>query len=160
MPSPTIVNVNVQRCRIWTTLLNVFPMLKISTGRQFCQHRQSLTSPTAGHRHGGHRQPVQLDLRLHHRQRGVLRGVGYWRVSRSGEFLHRQTDLLITLILQAASRNICVAVQEKVPSNADEGKFRSIITNLLVKSARAIILFTRADDARFVKSFRFIGNNI
>ena len=53
---------------------------------------------------------------------------------------------------QAARRNICVAVQEKVPSNADEGKFRSIITNLLVKSTRAIILFTRADDARSVSS--------
>ena len=45
-------------------------------------------------------------------------------------------------------RNICIAVQEKIPSNADESKFQSIITNLLVKSARAIILFTRADDAR------------
>ena len=49
-----------------------------------------------------------------------------------------------------------MAVQEKVPSNADEGKFRSIITNLLVKSARAIILFTRADDARSV--VRLISN--
>ena len=84
VPSPNIVNVNVQRCRIWTTLLNVFPMLKISTGRQFCQHRQSLTSPTAGHRHGGHRQPVQLDLRLHHRQRGILRRVGHRRLPTRG----------------------------------------------------------------------------
>ena len=36
----------------------------------------------------------------------------------------------------------------KVPSRADEEKFKLIITNLLVKSARAIVLFTRADDAR------------
>ena len=43
-----------------------------------------------------------------------------------------------------------MAVQEKVPSTADERKFRSIITKLLVKSARAVILFTRADDARLV----------
>ena len=49
---------------------------------------------------------------------------------------------------EASKRNICIAVQEKVPSRADEGKFKEIITNLLVKSARAIILFTRADDAR------------
>ena len=46
------------------------------------------------------------------------------------------------------SRCIMGKVQEKIPSNADESKFQSIITNLLVKSARAIILFTRADDAR------------
>lgn len=58
---------------------------------------------------------------------------------------------------QAAKRNICIAVQEKIPSNADDTKFRSIITNLLVKSARAIILFTRADDARSVK---YLDENI
>ena len=58
---------------------------------------------------------------------------------------------------QAAKRNICIAVQEKIPSNADDTKFRSIITNLLVKSARAIILFTRADDARSVK---YLNENI
>ena len=52
------------------------------------------------------------------------------------------------MLCQAAKRNICIAVQEKVPSNADEAKFQSIVTNLLVKSARAIILFTRAEDAR------------
>lgn len=49
---------------------------------------------------------------------------------------------------QASKRNICIAVQEKIPSDADDIKFQQIITNLLVKSARAIILFTRADDAR------------
>ena len=48
-----------------------------------------------------------------------------------------------------------MAVQEKVPSTADERKFRSIITKLLVKSARAIILFTRADDARLVSRSDF-----
>ena len=44
-----------------------------------------------------------------------------------------------------------------IASNADDTKFRSIITNLLVKSARAIILFTRADDARSVK---YLNENI
>ena len=38
--------------------------------------------------------------------------------------------------------------KKKVPSRADEEKFKLIITNLLVKSARAVVLFTRADDAR------------
>ena len=37
----------------------------------------------------------------------------------------------------------------KVPSWADQAKFEEIISNLLVKkSARAVVLFTRADDAR------------
>ena len=54
---------------------------------------------------------------------------------------------------EASKRNICIAVQEKVPSRADEGKFKDIITNLLKKSARAVILFTRADDARYIISY-------
>ena len=49
---------------------------------------------------------------------------------------------------EASKKNICIAVQEKVPSNADETKFKTIITNLLVKPARAVVLFTRADDAK------------
>ncbi|XP_023338104.1 metabotropic glutamate receptor, partial [Eurytemora carolleeae] len=49
---------------------------------------------------------------------------------------------------EANKRNICIAVQEKVPSWADQLKFEEIISNLLVKSARAVVLFTRADDAR------------
>jgi hypothetical protein len=36
----------------------------------------------------------------------------------------------------------------QVPSSANDFRFREIISNLLVKSARAVVLFTRSDDAR------------
>ena len=48
---------------------------------------------------------------------------------------------------EASKRNICIAVQEKVPSRDGEGKFKDLITNLLVKSSRAIILFIQAGNA-------------
>ena len=50
---------------------------------------------------------------------------------------------------EALARNICIALAERVSSTADERVFDTIVSNLLRKShARAVILFTRADDAR------------
>lgn len=51
---------------------------------------------------------------------------------------------------EAGARNICIALAERVSSTADERVFDSIIRNLYRKPfARAVVLFTRADDARF-----------
>lgn len=53
---------------------------------------------------------------------------------------------------EAGARNICIAVAERVSSTADERVFDGIIRNLYRKPfARAIVLFTRADDARLVR---------
>ncbi len=50
---------------------------------------------------------------------------------------------------EAERRAICIGVAEKVPSNADEAKFLEVVSNLLKKpNARAVVLFTRAEDAR------------
>uniref|UniRef100_A0A1B0BVC9 G-protein coupled receptors family 3 profile domain-containing protein n=1 Tax=Glossina palpalis gambiensis TaxID=67801 RepID=A0A1B0BVC9_9MUSC len=50
---------------------------------------------------------------------------------------------------EALDRQVCIAIAVKVPSNADEKTFDSIIQKLLSKStARGVILFTRAEDAR------------
>ncbi|XP_015510635.2 metabotropic glutamate receptor [Neodiprion lecontei] len=50
---------------------------------------------------------------------------------------------------QANDRNVCIAAAEKVPSAADDKVFDNIIAKLLKKpNARAVLLFTRAEDAR------------
>ncbi|XP_017853726.1 metabotropic glutamate receptor [Drosophila busckii] len=50
---------------------------------------------------------------------------------------------------EATERNVCIAVAEKVPSAADDKIFDSIINKLQKKpNARAVVLFTRAEDAR------------
>ncbi|XP_057330958.1 metabotropic glutamate receptor isoform X1 [Microplitis mediator] len=50
---------------------------------------------------------------------------------------------------QATERNVCIAAAEKVPSAADDKDFDSIIQRLSKKpNARAVVLFTRAEDAR------------
>lgn len=50
---------------------------------------------------------------------------------------------------EAEKRNICIAIAEKVPSNANEAKFMEVVGNLLKKpNAKAVVLFTRAEDAR------------
>lgn len=50
---------------------------------------------------------------------------------------------------EANRRNICIAIAEKVPSDASEEKFMEVVTNLMKKpNAKAVILFTRAEDAR------------
>ncbi|XP_043212008.1 metabotropic glutamate receptor-like [Amphibalanus amphitrite] len=52
---------------------------------------------------------------------------------------------------QAAERNICIAVAEKVPRDATAKTFENIIMNLQKKPmARGVILFVRAEDARGV----------
>ncbi|CAG0893388.1 unnamed protein product [Darwinula stevensoni] len=49
----------------------------------------------------------------------------------------------------AAERNICIAVNEKVPHNANDTIFNEIIQRLTRKpQAKGVILFTRAEDAR------------
>lgn len=49
---------------------------------------------------------------------------------------------------EARSRNICIALSEKVPHSATEEVFDSIYQNLLQKmSARGVVLFTRAEDS-------------
>ncbi|XP_040579714.2 LOW QUALITY PROTEIN: metabotropic glutamate receptor-like [Lepeophtheirus salmonis] len=57
---------------------------------------------------------------------------------------------------EASHRNICIAVAEKVPSSSDEKTFIEVVQNLLKKpNAKAIVLFTRAEDARgIVKAAR------
>ncbi|KAF7997885.1 hypothetical protein HCN44_009283 [Aphidius gifuensis] len=50
---------------------------------------------------------------------------------------------------EATERNVCIAAAEKVPSSADDKVFDSIIQKLSKKpNARAVVLFTRAEDAR------------
>uniref|UniRef100_A0A0P4W5T5 Receptor ligand binding region domain-containing protein n=1 Tax=Scylla olivacea TaxID=85551 RepID=A0A0P4W5T5_SCYOL len=49
----------------------------------------------------------------------------------------------------AAERNVCIAVSEKIPHNADHQVYNAALGNLMKKpSARAVVLFTRAEDAR------------
>lgn len=50
---------------------------------------------------------------------------------------------------EAIERNVCIAAAVKVPSTADDRIFDDIIQRLIKKSnARAVVLFTRAEDAR------------
>lgn len=50
---------------------------------------------------------------------------------------------------EATERNVCIAAALKVPSAADDKVFDDIIQRLNKKpNARAIVLFTRAEDAR------------
>ncbi|XP_018322676.1 metabotropic glutamate receptor isoform X2 [Agrilus planipennis] len=50
---------------------------------------------------------------------------------------------------EAQERDVCIAVSEKVPRTADDKQFDNIINKLRKKSnAKAVILFTRAEDAR------------
>ncbi|XP_054745960.1 metabotropic glutamate receptor-like [Anastrepha obliqua] len=50
---------------------------------------------------------------------------------------------------EASERNVCIAAAEKVPSAADDKIFDIIISKLQKKpSARGVVLFTRAEDAR------------
>lgn len=50
---------------------------------------------------------------------------------------------------EATERNVCIAAALKVPSAADDKVFDDIIQRLSKKpNARAIVLFTRAEDAR------------
>lgn len=52
---------------------------------------------------------------------------------------------------EATERNVCIAIAEKVPSTANDKEFDQILTKLQKKrNAKGVILFTRAEDARFV----------
>ncbi|XP_017469484.1 PREDICTED: metabotropic glutamate receptor-like [Rhagoletis zephyria] len=52
---------------------------------------------------------------------------------------------------EATERNVCIAAAEKVPSAADDKIFDAIIAKLQKKpSARGVVLFTRAEDARSI----------
>lgn len=52
-------------------------------------------------------------------------------------------------IHEARARNICIAVNEKVPNSANELEFDQIFANLLTKpNAKAVVLFVRMEDAR------------
>lgn len=52
---------------------------------------------------------------------------------------------------EAQERNVCIATAEKVPSAADDKEFDSIILKLKKKiNAKGVVLFTRAEDARWV----------
>jgi len=52
-------------------------------------------------------------------------------------------------IHEARARNICIAVNEKVPNSANELQFDLIFANLLTKpNAKAVVLFVRMEDAR------------
>lgn len=51
---------------------------------------------------------------------------------------------------EATERNVCIAISEKVPSTADDKIFDGIFSKLLKKpNAKGVILFTRAEDARY-----------
>lgn len=52
-------------------------------------------------------------------------------------------------IHEARARNICIAVNEKVPHSASSDHFDMIFAHLLQKpNARAVVLFVRMEDAR------------
>ena len=50
---------------------------------------------------------------------------------------------------EARARNVCIAVNVKVPYSAQEAAFDAVFAHLLTKpSARAVVLFVRMEDAR------------
>ena len=50
---------------------------------------------------------------------------------------------------EAKKRNICIAMNEKVPQNADQNYFHQILANLKAKpNAKGVVLFLRAEDSR------------
>ena len=52
-------------------------------------------------------------------------------------------------IHEARARNICIAVNEKVPNSANDLQFDLIFANLQTKpNAKAVVLFVRMEDAR------------
>ena len=56
---------------------------------------------------------------------------------------------MTAFVREAKKRNICIAINEKVPQNADPAYFRYILHNLRSKpNARGVVLFLRAEDNR------------
>ncbi|KAE8750238.1 hypothetical protein FOCC_FOCC003046 [Frankliniella occidentalis] len=52
---------------------------------------------------------------------------------------------------EASERGVCIAAHIKVHGNADQAAFDDVIRKLSKGNARAVVLFTRAEDARSVK---------
>lgn len=56
---------------------------------------------------------------------------------------------MTAFVREAKKRSICIAINEKVPQNADPAYFRYILHNLRSKpNARGVVLFLRAEDNR------------
>lgn len=56
---------------------------------------------------------------------------------------------MAAFVREARARNICIAINEKVPHSATKINFDQILDNLKVKSmARGVVLFLRAEDNR------------
>jgi len=56
---------------------------------------------------------------------------------------------MTAFLREAKKRDICIAMSEKVPQNADSAYFASILINLRSKpNARGVVLFLRAEDNR------------
>lgn len=51
-------------------------------------------------------------------------------------------------VREASERGVCIAAQIKVHGNADQAAFNDVIKKLSKGNARAVVLFTRAEDAR------------
>ncbi|KPM07737.1 metabotropic glutamate receptor-like protein 2 [Sarcoptes scabiei] len=77
---------------------------------------------------------------------------------------------MTAFVREAKKRSICIAVNEKVPQNADRDYFQSILFNLRTKpNARGVVLFLRAEDNRglleaaqalnFTNHFTFIASD-
>ena len=64
-------------------------------------------------------------------------------------------------IHESRARNICIAVNEKVPHSASHNNFDNIFAHLLTKpNARAVVLFVRMEDARGILLAAQRANNI
>ncbi|KAI1290803.1 Metabotropic glutamate receptor [Halotydeus destructor] len=62
---------------------------------------------------------------------------------------------------ESAARNICIAINEKVPHSATWGHFDAIFSSLLKKpNARGVVLFVRMEDARGILEAAKRANNI
>ncbi|KAI2796560.1 Metabotropic glutamate receptor 3, partial [Blomia tropicalis] len=77
---------------------------------------------------------------------------------------------MTAFLREAKKRSICIAMNEKVPQNADGAYFKSILQNLRTKpNARGVVLFLRAEDNRglleaamqlnYSKYFSFIASD-
>ncbi|CAH1784570.1 unnamed protein product [Owenia fusiformis] len=71
-------------------------------------------------------------------------------VSSEGDYGQNGMD---SFIREARGRNICYAVNEKIPASSTDADLDEVIKNLLLKSsARAVVMFTRGEDARALLS--------
>ncbi len=77
---------------------------------------------------------------------------------------------MTAFLREAKKRSICIAMNEKVPQNADAAYYNSILQNLRTKpNARGVVLFLRAEDNRglleaamaqnYTRHFSFIASD-